>query len=52
MPQSLGPDFSLQADAETDEVYAQMTLQPLSPVCDIGLIMFVYACFISTMFFY
>jgi hypothetical protein len=24
--------FSLQADAETDEVYAQMTLQPLSPV--------------------
>lgn len=24
--------FILQADAETDEVYAQMTLQPLSPV--------------------
>lgn len=22
-----------QADIETDEVYAQMTLQPLSPVC-------------------
>jgi hypothetical protein len=22
----------LQADAETDEVYAQMTLQPLNPV--------------------
>jgi hypothetical protein len=24
----------LQADAETDEVYAQMTLQPLNPVID------------------
>jgi hypothetical protein len=28
---SWGHDF-LQADAETDEVYAQMTLQPLNPV--------------------
>lgn len=26
--------FGIQADAETDEVYAQMTLQPLNPVHD------------------
>lgn len=26
--------FMIQADVETDEVYAQMTLQPLSPVID------------------
>lgn len=25
-------ELELQADVETDEVYAQMTLQPLSPV--------------------
>ena len=30
----------LQADVETDEVYAQMTLQPLNPVCHFFLIGF------------
>lgn len=29
--------LKIQADVETDEVYAQMTLQPLSPVCFLAL---------------
>ena len=32
----------LQADLETDEVYAQMTLQPLSPVCLCRLVEFMF----------
>ena len=30
--------FQIQADVETDEVYAQMTLQPLSPVWELDLV--------------
>jgi hypothetical protein len=37
-------DFFLQADAETDEVYAQMTLQPLSPVREDFLVFSIHIC--------
>lgn len=45
------PIFHFQADAETDEVYAQMTLQPLNSVCDFSS-MFIYICFILSFNFY
>lgn len=48
---SVGRDWrisKLQADVETDEVYAQMTLQPLTPVCYIyQFIRFVSKLFVS-----